>query len=125
MHKIHAEEFTSDDFSCEHLDRLESKRLVGDKTTNFDYREALNMTITALNVARLTYLETKDKRYWWQMIQLLPSSYNQLRTVSLNYAVLRNMYHSRRSHKLDEWHTFCDFVETLPYSELITGGDLS
>ena len=77
--------------------------------------------ISALNVAREKYLETKDKTYWWQMIQLLPTSYNQKRTVMLNYEVLANIYKSRKNHKLDEWHTFCDWIETLPYSELITG----
>lgn len=81
----------------------------------------LNQTIACLNVCRKKYLETKDKKYWWQMIQLLPSSYNQRRTVMLNYEVLANIYKSRRNHKLDEWHTFCDWIEGLPYSALITG----
>lgn len=109
MHKIHAKEFTLDDFSHEHL-------------LNEWYFTTLNIIIDALNMAREQYLETKDKRYWWQMIQLLPSSYNQKRTVMLNYEVLANMYRSRRNHKLDEWREFCEWVETLPYSELITGG---
>lgn len=108
MHKIHAKEFEWDDFSFEHL--------LPDEATEF-----MKHLIDGLNYYRLKYLETKDKIYWWQMIQLLPSSYNQRRTVQLNYAVLRNIYHSRRNHKLDEWHTFCDFIRTLPYSELITG----
>lgn len=109
MHKIHEKEFSLDDFSHEHL-------LSG-------CRYQLCRTIELLNEARVEYLETKDKLYWWQMIQLLPSSYNQKRTVMLNYEVLANMYKSRRNHKLDEWHTFCDWIESLPYSELITGGD--
>ena len=77
--------------------------------------------IDALNLFRELYLETKDKKYWWQMIQLLPTSYNQKRTVMLNYEVLANIYKSRKDHKLDEWHTFCDWIESLPYSELIIG----
>lgn len=113
MHKIHAKEFTLDDFSCEHLmDELDFERT---------FKTYLETTIEGLNEARDKYLETNDKFYWWQMIQLLPSSYNQKRTVMLNYGVLTNLYKSRRNHKLDEWHTFCDWVETLPYSELITG----
>lgn len=83
--------------------------------------DILRCTIEMLNAYRESYLETKDKQDWWQMIQLLPSSYNQKRTVMLNYEVLANMYKSRRNHKLDEWHTFCDWIESLPYSELITG----
>lgn len=83
--------------------------------------DILRCTIEMLNAYRESYLETKDKQDWWQMIQLLPSSYNQRRTVMLNYEVLANMYKSRRNHKLDEWHTFCDWIESLPYSELITG----
>ena len=79
----------------------------------------LENTIDVLNGFRANYLETKDKKYWWQMIQLLPSSYNQRATVQLNYAVLRNMYRSRKNHKLDEWHDFCKWIESLPYSELI------
>ena len=83
--------------------------------------DILNFTIEMLNSYRNAYLESNDKYDWWQMIQLLPSSYNQRRTVMLNYEVLANMYRSRRHHKLDEWHTFCDWVESLPYAELITG----
>lgn len=105
MHKIHAKEFVMDDFSHEH---------------NLYYGN-LGHTIDALNHAREQYLLTKDKKYWYSMIQTLPTSYNQKRTIQLNYAVLKNMYHSRRSHKLDEWRTFCDWIKTLPYSELITG----
>ena len=83
--------------------------------------DILNETVNMLNKARKMFIETKDKKYWHQMIQLLPSSYNQKRTVMLNYEVLVNIYKWRRDHKLDEWHTFCDWIETLPYSELITG----
>lgn len=108
MHKIHAKEFTLDDFSCEHL---------------YAPLQDLRPTIDLLNVYREGYLETKDKNDWWQMIQLLPSSYNQRRTVQLNYAVLKNIYHARRNHKLDEWILFCGWIERLPYSELITGID--
>lgn len=112
MHRIHAKEFTLDDFSHEHI---------GD-VPNCDpmYYAALEGVIMALNEARHCFLDTKDKKYWWQMIQLLPSSYNQRRTVMLNCEVLINMYKSRRSHKLDEWVEFCAWIKTLPYSELIT-----
>lgn len=109
MHKIHAKEFTLDDFSCEHL--IEG------------YKEVIFYFIHRLNRAREQYLETKDKTFWWQMIQLLPSSYNQRRTVQLNYEVLANMYKSRKAHKLDEWREFCKWIENLPYSEIITGGN--
>ena len=87
----------------------------------YDYREVFRKTVDALNNAREYYLETKDKKYWWQMIQLLPSSYNQRRTVMMNYEVLANMYKSRKTHKLDEWVELCKWIESLPYSELITG----
>ena len=107
MHKIHAKEFTLDDFSHEHLTPSNKRRL-----------EDLIIT---LNYEREDFLEDKDKLSWWQMIQLLPSSYNQRRTLMLNYEVLANIYRSRRHHKLDEWHTFCDWVESLPESHLITG----
>jgi 5'(3')-deoxyribonucleotidase len=79
----------------------------------------LNHTINVLNFYRDKFLKTKDKKYWWQLIQLLPSSYNQKRTVQLNYQVLKSMYFARKNHKLDEWHTFCDWIRTLPHSELI------
>ena len=108
MHKIHEKEFTLEDFSCEKL---------------YDPLGDLRPIVDRLNVYRERYLETKDKNDWWQMIQLLPSSYNQKRTVMLNYEVLANIYKSRRNHKLDEWHTFCDWIEELPYSELITGNE--
>lgn len=107
MHKIHAKEFTLDDFSHEHL--------------NDESTDCLLKLIDLLNCNRELFLKDKNKSWWWQMIQLLPSSYNQLRTWDLNYAVLQNIYHARRNHKLDEWHTFCDWIESLPYSDLITG----
>ena len=107
MHKIHAKEFTMEDFSHEHL---------------YSPMHDLKPTVDLLNVYRERFLETKDKEDWWQLIQLLPSSYNQRRTWDLNYAVLRNIYHARRNHKIDEWHTLCDWIETLPYAkELICG----
>lgn len=107
MHKIHAKEFAIEDFSDEHLET--------------GWLACLDDTIIPLlNRARTKFIETKDKRYWWQMIQLLPSSYNQKRTVMLNYEVLANMYKSRKNHKLDEWRDFCYWIESLPYSELIT-----
>ncbi len=105
MHKVHAKEFELDDFSHDHLP---------ENNTVLDY------IICALNVYRKNYLETKDKSWWWQIIQILPSSYNQRATLQLNYAVLRNIYHSRKNHKLDCWHEFCHWIESLPYSELIT-----
>ena len=118
MHKIAEKEFTLDDFSHEHLFHN-----VNDTETwlDIDFFNVLDNTIFYLNKARELYLKTHDKKYWWQMIQLLPSSYNQKRTVMLNYEVLANIYKSRRHHKLDCWHTLCDFIEELPYSELITG----
>jgi hypothetical protein len=116
MHKIHEKEFVEDDFSCEHLRTLQD---VDGNDINF--MTSLRQTIAMLNAARRNYLETKEKVWWWQMIELLPSSYNQRRTLMLNYEVLANIYASRRNHKLDEWQDFCDWIETLPYSELITG----
>lgn len=113
MHKIADKEFTLEDFSTEHLMRDAVKY------NGYIPITVLECTIGALNEFRKLYLETKDKTYWWQMIQLLPSSYNQRRTVMLNYEVLANIYKSRREHKLDEWHTFCDWIESLPYAELI------
>lgn len=107
MHKIHAKEFTLDDFSREHL--------------NDESTEYLAKLVDLLNSYRELYLKDKNKSWWWQMIQLLPSSYNQLRTWDLNYAVLKNIYHARKDHKLDEWHDFCDWIESLPYSDLMTG----
>ena len=124
MHKIHAKEFTLEDFSCEHLidvdacQGIEMVDVCGIMHTSFG---VFLETINALNVFRKLYLSSNDKKYWWQMIQLLPSSYNQKRTVMLNYEVLANIYKSRKNHKLDEWHTFCEWIESLPYSELIIG----
>lgn len=115
MHKIHDKEFTREDFSHEHLFDF----MTGD--VELLPIEILDYTINCLNLCRERYLKTNDKEYWWQMIQLLPSSYNQKRTVMLNYEVLANIYQSRKDHKLDEWHTFCHWIEELPYSELITG----
>ena len=134
MHKIAAKEFTLEDFSHEHLFKendaggMYYSSTAEEELTSTD---VLKVIIEALNVYRKTYMAVKTdaesdydhmpKEYWWQMIQLLPSSYNQKRTVMLNYEVLANIYKSRRNHKLDEWHTFCDWIEGLPYSELITG----
>lgn len=109
MHKIHAKEFERGDFSYEHLFDC----MIGD--VKLLPIEVLDYTIDCLNMCRERYLETKDKEYWWQMIQLLPSSYNQKRTVQLNYQVLKSMYFARRNHKLDCWRTFCDWMLTLPY----------
>lgn len=137
MHKIQAKEFTIDDFSHEHLispyeilfDRSSEMLkepslavvLVNEEKAYYTPYDFLSMTCDALNHFRKLYLETKDKRYWWQMIQLLPSSYNQRRTVMLNYEVLANIYPARKDHKLDEWHTFCSWIESLPESWIITG----
>lgn len=143
MHKIHAKEFTLDDFSHEHLirnwgDSEDNKSFIfteydvpldpdDEESEEIKFTDAdsplnvLEYTITALNHQREAYLVTKDKKFWWQMIQLLPSSYNQKRTVMLNYEVLANIYKSRRLHKLDEWHIFCAWIKSLPYSQLITG----
>lgn len=154
MHKIAAKEFTLEDFSHEHLidydlyscDEVDGPVINGAPHIGCGGIQLLNLTINVLNYYRKKYLETKDKKYWWQMIQLLPSSYNQKRTVMLNYEVLANIYKSRRNHKLDEWrehpvperkqdpiadgyefakyinnYGLCDWIKTLPYSELITG----
>ena len=109
MHKIADKEFILEDFSCDHLNE---KSLY-----------MLNDTIKYLNAVREAFLDTKDKDYWWQMIQLLPSSYNQRRTVQLNYEVLRKMYFARKDHKLDEWHTLCAWMLALPYFREICGGE--
>ena len=123
MHKIHAKEFTLDDFSHEHLITGEKPLVEGgaDAPEPPNAIWLIHRTIQTLNQYRDLYLQTKDKKYWWQMIQLLPSSYNQKRTVMLNYEVLVNIYKSRKNHKLDEWVEFCKWIENLPYSELITG----
>lgn len=139
MHKIHEKEFTLEDFSCEHLlspddflnydertdiakdNALAAVNVDGD-WCYFTPKGYIQMTCNILNHYREKFLETKDKKYWWQMIQLLPSSYNQRRTVCLNYETLSNIYNSRKTHKLDEWVSFCnEFIPSLPYSELITG----
>ena len=116
MHKIHAKEFTLEDFSCEHLfDTPESEFN--------DSMDVLKEVVDILNLYRGHFVKNPHRKdYWWQLIQLLPSSYNQRRTVMLNYEVLANIYKSRRNHKLDEWHVFCEWIENLPYSELITDG---
>ena len=103
MHKIHAKPLSLEDFSCEHLDQYACN--------------TLSVTINNLNSNRSFYNNTKGKEYWFNMIQLLPSSYNQLRTVQLNYAVLKAMYHARKAHKLNEWRVFCEWIKTLPYAE--------
>ena len=111
MHKAHAKDFTLDDFSCEHLINGTSKLI-------------LSSVIELINQYRRQFVATNNKEYWWQIIQLLPSSYNQKRTVQLNYQVLKNMYHARKNHKLDEWHDFCDWCEGLPYfKELCIGSE--
>ena len=120
MHKIAAKEFALEDFS--------SEKLVDDVIVDvFQTKSPLDIlysTIDMLNFCRKLYLETKDKKYWWQMIQLLPSSYNQRRTVMLNYEVLANIYKSRHNHKLDEWSVdFMEWIKSLPYSRLITGDE--
>lgn len=135
MHKIHEKEFTMDDFSCEHLiDENDSELKIGDVVSHI----TLECVVTALNFYRNKFLEAQKKpmkdeskraevvkKYWWQMIQLLPSSYNQKRTVMLNYEVLVGIYKWRKEHKLDEWREFCKWIEQLPYSEIITGMDLN
>lgn len=119
MHKIHAKEFTMEDFSNEHL--------LDNADESFGSRDLLALTIDKLNANRRLFLAEDDrfmkKHYWWQMIQLLPSSYNQKRLLTANYEVLTGIYRDRRNHKLNEWHTFCDWIRELPYSELITGAE--
>ena len=122
MHKIQEKEFTIDDFSCEHLLGREDEPFMVSVSSDGTKLSPLGLmadVIKMLNGCREKYIETKNKDYWWQMIQLLPSSYNQTRNVMLNYEVLANMYHSRKNHKLDEWREFCKWIENLPYSELI------
>lgn len=118
MHKIADKEFTLKDFSCEHLEGRALNTLE-DMVDELNYWRDYYLAIKKQNVVGP---DTKAKDIWWQMIQLLPSSYNQKRTVMLNYEVLVNIYKSRKDHKLDEWHTFCDWIERLPYSQLIIGG---
>lgn len=127
MHKIHAKEFTLDDFSCEHLfdassmsegNQFTAVNVDGD-TCYYTPKGLLQMTCQVLNHYRELYIQTKNKKYWWQMIQLLPSSYNQKRTLMLNYEVLHNIYETRKDHKLDEWRKFCEWIEELPLAEAI------
>ena len=106
MHTIHTKDFTLEDFSCEHLESADLTTLMG--------------IIERLNINRKWFVKTKDKQYWWQMIQLLPTSFNQRRTVMVNYEVLANIYNTRQNHTLDEWHVVCDWIKTLPNAELIT-----
>ena len=119
MHKIHAKEFTLDDFSHEHLfDGVDNVEGNDDMEFYENPTTCLNYVISVMNYYRKKFIETKDKRYWWQMIQVLPTSYNQKRTVTLNYEVLRNVYGSRKNHKLDEWSIgFMEWINTLPYSD--------
>lgn len=130
MHKIHEKEFTMEDFSCEHLPpvtdegEIDKDLIMSVKGSDAsDSYGLLSQVIWYLNYWRGKFIETKDKKFWWQMIQLLPSSYNQKRTIMLNYEVLANIYESRKCHKLDEWNDMCKWIESLPYSEIITGGD--
>ena len=116
MHTIADKEFEMEDFLCEHL--------ISDEpipTRVYSAKDMMEATVANLNLFRRLYLDTKDKKYWWQMIQLLPSSYNQKRTLLVNYEVLANLYHQRKEHKLDEWRTFCEWIKGLPMSEIITG----
>ena len=103
MHKIHSKEFSVDDFSHDHMTP--------------ETEAQLKLVVDYLESLRNKYIETKDKKYWYDIIQFLPSSYNQMRTVTMNYENITNMYFARRSHKLDEWHTYCDWIKTLPYAE--------
>lgn len=128
MHKIGAKEFTLEDFSCEHLGVTVPAELNdGEEVFQNLWIESFKRTIEDINIARGLYIREQNsdlkKKYWWQMIQLLPSSYNQTRNVMLNYEVLANIYKSRKSHPLDEWRDFCKFIEELPYSELICGDE--
>lgn len=108
MHKIHSKELDINDFSHEHIEELDGIEY------NISY-DWLLRTVDILNYYRIKYLKTKDKKYWWQMIQLLPSSYNQLRTVDLDYEVLLNQYFQRKEHKLDEWRIYCEQIKCFPY----------
>lgn len=121
MHKIHDKEFTIDDFSHEHLINSACMEIQEIQNVRISPMQSMLTTIECLNSYRDLYLETRDKKYWWQMIQLLPSSYNQKRTITMNYENLLNIYETRRNHKLDEWKDFCKWIERLPNAELITG----
>ena len=122
MHKIADREFTMEDFSCEHLMGISEQKIPYNSNVPYitDFKIQLEQIISSLNNARELYLETKDKKYWWQMIQLLPSSYNQKRTIKLNYENLANIWHQRNGHRLDEWNDFRNWIKSLPYSEIIT-----
>lgn len=127
MHKIAAKEFTLEDFSMEHLGvAIPAEKNNGEECYQNLWPEKMKGAIEVLNIARGFYIRETDpelkKDYWWQMIQLLPSSYNQTRNVMMNYEVLANIYRQRKGHKLDEWITFCKWIGSLPYNELITGG---
>ena len=122
MHKIHAKPFVLDDFSTDRMFDTDNGWI--DDADGIKYLSPLTFfeaIVHQLNVYRELFLKTKDKRWWEQMIQLLPTSYNQKRTVMFNYEVLVGMYRDRKNHKLDEWHTLCDWITSLPYSEIITG----
>ena len=119
MHKIHAKPFTMDDFSTDHFENLTTG--VG---VSWNTKQYFEQWITLLNVCRNEFVQTNDKTWWWQMIQMLPTSYNQLRTCTLSYETLLNQYYARRHHKLDEWHTYCEWIESLPYfKEMCLDGD--
>ena len=124
MHKIQEKEFTLEDFSCEHLiddrDECWNEDIMSGPESCQTPLDILRTIIDTLNVCRNKFCETKDKKYWWQMIQLLPSSYNQTRNVMMNYEVLVNIYWSRKDNELDEWREFCQWIESLPFHELIT-----
>jgi len=126
MHKIAEKEFTLEDFSSEHLFKQSDEEMTPEYYETEGYmfspKSCLEILINVLNACREKYLRTKEKKWWWQMIQLLPSSYNQRRTIMLNYEVLAGIYRQRQGHKLDEWRDFCQWIKTLPYSELITVG---
>lgn len=115
MHKIHDKRFEREDFSIEHIENCAYPKCELNPNGEAHWMVCMDNVIASLNVARELFLQTGDKKYWWQMIQLLPSSYNQKRTILLNYQVLKNMYFARKNHKLDEWHTFCEEIEKLPY----------
>lgn len=121
MHKITAKKFEVDDFSVEQIINYNDGTEMYIGNDKYHALDVMIFTVDMLNHYRSLFLDTKDKRFWWQIIQLLPSSYNQRSTVMLNYEVLANMYRSRKNHKLDEWREFCKWIETLPYSALITG----
>ena len=124
MHKIHAQEFTLEDFSTEHLCKSNIE-VLEELVLELEYWRDKFVNYDEYCKVVPEFRETYSKKdCWWQMIQLLPSSYNQRRTVMLNYEVLANIYKSRRNHKLDEWHVFCEWIENLPYSEFITGGEV-